>query len=60
MNREYTVEEFCHVADYLIKSVNDLSLSTDYICGFPGETDFEHKESVMLLNKYKIPFVNIS
>ena len=35
MNREYTVEEFEQVCDYLIKHVPDISLATDIICGFP-------------------------
>jgi threonylcarbamoyladenosine tRNA methylthiotransferase CDKAL1 len=39
MNREYTVEEFEKVADYLIANVPDITLATDIICGFPGETN---------------------
>jgi len=35
MNREYTVEEFEQVCDYLIQHVPDVTLSTDIICGFP-------------------------
>ena len=36
MRREYTVEEFCHVADTLLQLVPGLHLATDIICGFPG------------------------
>lgn len=39
MNREYTVEEFEKVSDYLIANVPDITLATDIICGFPGETN---------------------
>ena len=35
MNREYTVEEFETVCDYLIKHVPDITIATDIICGFP-------------------------
>ena len=36
MRREYTVEEFCQVADTLLELVPGLHLATDVICGFPG------------------------
>jgi threonylcarbamoyladenosine tRNA methylthiotransferase CDKAL1 len=39
MNREYTVEEFKQCCDYLIDNVPDITIATDIICGFPGETD---------------------
>ncbi len=35
MNREYTVEEFEQVCDYLIAHVPNITISTDIICGFP-------------------------
>jgi threonylcarbamoyladenosine tRNA methylthiotransferase CDKAL1 len=36
MNREYTVEEFRKVCDYLTKNVPGMTIATDIICGFPG------------------------
>jgi len=39
MNREYTVEDFEKVCDYLLKYVPDMTIATDIICGFPGETN---------------------
>lgn len=42
MNREYTVEEFNEVCDYLIENVPNMTLATDIICGFPTEGDAEH------------------
>jgi threonylcarbamoyladenosine tRNA methylthiotransferase CDKAL1 len=60
MNREYTREEFEIVCDYLIKHVPGISLCTDIICGFPGETDQEFDETMSLIEKYKFPALNIS
>lgn len=60
MNREYTREDFETVADYLRKHVGEFSLSTDFICGFPGESDSEHRESVTLIEKYHFDMMNIS
>lgn len=60
MNREYTVGEFEKVCDHLVEKVKDVALSTDIICGFPGETEEEFQGTLDILNKYKFPAVNIS
>lgn len=60
MNREYTVEEFERVCDAILARVKDMSISTDIICGFPGETEEEFEGTMNLLKKYKFPAVNIS
>ena len=60
MNREYTVEEFRKCADTLLELVPDLELATDIICGFPGETEEDHKETMKLVEDYKFPHCHIS
>ena len=37
-----------------------MTLATDIICGFPYETDEDHQDTLRILNKYKLPVVNIS
>ena len=37
-----------------------MTLATDIICGFPGETEQDHAETLALLDHYKLPVVNIS
>lgn len=49
MNREYTREEFETVCDYLLKNVPGISLCTDIICGFPGETEEEFDDTMSLI-----------
>lgn len=39
MNREYYVKDFEQVCDYLMKNVPGITIATDIICGFPGETE---------------------
>ena len=60
MNREYTVEEFELVCDYLIKNVPNITIATDIICGFPGETNAQFEDTINLVDKYKFPVLNIS
>jgi len=43
MYREYTIEEFMRVADYLLEHVPNLTIATDIICGFPGENNEDHQ-----------------
>ena len=47
MRREYTVEDFSHVVDFLRSRVPGISIATDIICGFPTET-----EEVGLINLF--------
>lgn len=60
MQRQYTVEQFTSVVDYLLKEVPGLTVATDIIIGFASETDEDHKQTMSLLKKYQFPVVNIS
>lgn len=60
MNREYTVKDFETVCDKILEKVPNMSISTDIICGFPGETDEEFQGTMQVIQKYKFPAVNIS
>lgn len=60
MNREYTVEEFRQVADFLIEHVPDMTVATDIICGFPNETEAAFQETLDLIGHYKLAITNIS
>jgi len=60
MNREYTVEEFNKIVYYLYENCNDITIATDIICGFPYETDENHKDTIKLINNHKFKVINIS
>ena len=60
MNREYTVEEFNEVCDFLKKHVPNMIIATDIICGFPYESESDHKETCDLVQQHKFPVLNIS
>jgi tRNA-2-methylthio-N6-dimethylallyladenosine synthase len=49
MVRGYTREQYIEKLDYARKVVPDLSLSTDIIVGYPGETDADFEETLSLL-----------
>ena len=60
MNREYTIEQFYEVAEKLIGEVPDMTVATDIICGFPGETESDHQHTMAMLERLRLPIVNIS
>ncbi len=46
MNRKYDKEYFINRINYIRKIKENVSITTDVIVGFPGETEEEHKESM--------------
>ncbi|GLD92611.1 hypothetical protein PINS_up001190 [Pythium insidiosum] len=61
MNREYTVADFSRVVDVLLEKVPGVTLATDIICGFPGETEEDFDQTMALVtDKYCFHIMNIS
>lgn len=48
MRRNYTRDEFCRKVDLLRRSVPGLAVTTDFIVGFPGETEEDFDASLRL------------
>lgn len=51
MNRRYTAEEYEASVNMLRKTLPDVSISTDVIVGFPGETEEEFNETYEYLKR---------
>lgn len=60
MKRGYSTKEFKETVDAFRKEFPDLTLSTDIIIGFPGETDRQFRESFKLVEGVKPEIVNIT
>ncbi|XP_010002819.1 PREDICTED: threonylcarbamoyladenosine tRNA methylthiotransferase [Chaetura pelagica] len=60
MKREYCIADFKQVVDFLKEKVPGITIATDIICGFPGETDEDFQETMKLVEQYKFPslFIN--
>lgn len=57
MGRGYTQKEYLEKIELLKKSMPDISLSTDIIVGFPGETEDDFHDTVDILKK--VEYTNI-
>ena len=60
MRRRYTVSQFMELVDELRSGCPDISIATDMICGFPGETYEDHAKSVELIRELRADTVNIT
>ena len=58
MNRLYDVNTFIDKINHIRKEIPDISITTDLILGFPGETDENYKETINTLNKIKFTKVH--
>lgn len=48
MNRKYTKEEFYNKVKRIQEEIDDVAISVDVICGFPGESEEDFKETYSL------------
>jgi MiaB-like tRNA modifying enzyme len=60
MRRFYKIEDFKHIVKAFRRAFPEITLATDIICGFPGETKAAHKKTLKLISEIKPDIVNIS
>ena len=56
MNRKHNVDFYLKIYDQLMKINPDIKFSSDFIIGYPGETDSDFQDTLNLLQKIK--FIN--
>ena len=54
MNRRYTAEEYESIVNILRENIKDVSITTDVIVGFPGETEEEFNTTYEFLERIKL------
>jgi threonylcarbamoyladenosine tRNA methylthiotransferase CDKAL1 len=60
MHRKYTADDYIEIVKRLRKEMPDLTITTDVICGFPGESDEQFVNTVEVINETKPDALNIS
>jgi len=60
MGRKYSKADFFTVVDAARSEFPDITIASDVICGFPGETDEEFQETMALVRQLQPDVLNIS
>ena len=53
MNRKHTIEDYLKIYENLKKINSNIEFSSDFIIGYPGETEKDFKDTVKLIKKIK-------
>jgi tRNA-2-methylthio-N6-dimethylallyladenosine synthase len=60
MNRHYTRESYLEMIERLKRAVPNVSLSTDIIVGFPGETEQQFMDTVDVIKQVEYDVVHVA
>ncbi len=60
MNRGHNVQEFRELITKIKKEIPDITLSTDLIVGYPGETEEQFNDTLEIVKEIQFDVVNIS
>ncbi|BED92111.1 MAG: tRNA (N(6)-L-threonylcarbamoyladenosine(37)-C(2))-methylthiotransferase MtaB [Candidatus Improbicoccus pseudotrichonymphae] len=59
MNRKYNVEDYMEITEKIKKKISCSTITTDLIVGFPGETEKNFEESLLIIKKLNFIKVNV-
>ena len=59
MNRPYTCDEYLNRLNEIREALPHISISTDVIVGFPGESENDFKESLSFMRKCAFSFLHV-
>ena len=57
MNRRYTAERYSETLDYLRKKMPDVTVTSDIIVGFPGETDEDFEDTMKMIDRARFDMI---
>jgi tRNA-2-methylthio-N6-dimethylallyladenosine synthase len=60
MRRGYTVEKYRELAHTICRKIPRISLSTDIIVGFPGETEEQFEHSLSLVKEMRFDVIHVA
>ena len=57
MNRRYDTAKYLETVDYLRETIPDITITTDIIVGFPGETEEDFEGTLNMLRRVKFDMI---
>ena len=58
MNRHYTKEQYYEIVDKIRKRFPDVTITSDFIAGFPGETEEEFEDTLKAIDELELDYSN--
>jgi tRNA-2-methylthio-N6-dimethylallyladenosine synthase len=58
MNRRYTREEYAQICAKVRASVPDVTITSDFIAGFPGETEEQFAQTLTAMEELELDYAN--
>lgn len=60
MNRRYDRETYAKIVKKVRKMVPDVTITSDFIAGFPGETEEEFAETLTAIDEFELDYSNVA
>ncbi len=60
MNRRYDRETYAKIVEKVRKMVPDVTITSDFIAGFPGETEEQFKETLTAIDEFELDYSNVA
>lgn len=58
MNRRYDRETYAKIVKKIREKVKDVTITSDFIAGFPGETESQFEETLSAMQEYELDYSN--
>ncbi len=58
MNRRYNREEYSNIVNKIRRTFEDVTITSDFIAGFPGETDEQFLETLSAIDEFELDYSN--
>lgn len=60
MNRRYDRETYAKIVEKVRKMVPDVTITSDFIAGFPGETEEQFAETLTAIDEFELDYSNVA
>ena len=60
MNRRYTRDEYAKIVQNVRNLVPDVTITSDFIAGFPGETEEQFNETLTAIDEFELDYCNVA